>query len=308
MNEAYRAQVRLLIDILPFVAKEEDFALKGGTAINLFVRDLPRLSVDIDLTYLRLDDRETAFGRISTALSRIKRHIEDALPGARVSLVDQGGGIEAKLQVQRARTQVKVEVNTTLRGHLWPVRKMANTAHVERLFEAFVEMPVVSHAELFGGKICAALDRQHPRDLFDVRVLLDAEGVTDDIRLGLIAALVGHNRPVSELLSGRMQNRDAAFTAEFEGMTLSPFDYAAHVVTFTELLERVREGLGENDRRFLMSFEAGEPDWDAFPQRAIQNMPGVQWKLLNIRKLKATNPAKHAAGLAALERVLSCER
>ena len=47
MLDRYRAQVRLLIDVLPYVAREEVFALKGGTAINLFHRDLPRLSVDL---------------------------------------------------------------------------------------------------------------------------------------------------------------------------------------------------------------------------------------------------------------------
>ncbi|NOX86110.1 MAG: nucleotidyl transferase AbiEii/AbiGii toxin family protein, partial [Chlorobi bacterium] len=53
----YLAQVDLLLQIMPYVAKEEIFALKGGTAINLFVRDMPRLSVDMDLTYLPFDTR-----------------------------------------------------------------------------------------------------------------------------------------------------------------------------------------------------------------------------------------------------------
>jgi len=52
VNERYRKQVALLIQTIPAVPDEKDFALKGGTAINLFVRDMPRLSVDIDLTYL----------------------------------------------------------------------------------------------------------------------------------------------------------------------------------------------------------------------------------------------------------------
>ena len=60
ISSSYKAQVDLLLRILPFVAKEENFALKGGTAINLFVRDMPRLSVDLDLNYLPFDNREAA--------------------------------------------------------------------------------------------------------------------------------------------------------------------------------------------------------------------------------------------------------
>lgn len=72
----YKTQVDLLLQTIPFIAKEEIFALKGGTAINLFVRDMPRLSVDIDLTYIPFDDRETALKNISDGLERIKSDLE----------------------------------------------------------------------------------------------------------------------------------------------------------------------------------------------------------------------------------------
>jgi hypothetical protein len=304
MNDAYRAQVRLLLDVLPLVAEEKDFALKGGTAINLFVRDLPRLSVDIDLTYLPLDDRSTAFTKIADALRRIKARIESVVPGCRATLVDQGGGMEVKLQVQRARTQIKIEVNPTLRGHLLPTRTLSTVPRVEEVFEAFAEMPVVSHGELFGGKLCAALDRQHPRDLFDVRGLLDAEGITGEVRHGLIAGLVGHNRPSSELLRGRMQDRQAAFTAEFAGMTPEPFDYGAHSETFLRMVHMIQSALTADDRGFLVSFEAGEPEWGRFPYASLANLPGAQWKLLNIQNLRQTNPVKHKEGVDALKKAL----
>jgi len=61
----YRAQVDLLLQTIPFIAEENIFALHGGTAINLFVRDMPRLSVDIDLTYLPIDNRKKALSNIS---------------------------------------------------------------------------------------------------------------------------------------------------------------------------------------------------------------------------------------------------
>lgn len=304
MNDAYRDQVRLLLDVLPLVAEEKDFALKGGTAINLFVRDLPRLSVDIDLTYLPLDDRSAAFLKIADALRRIKARIEAVVPGSRAGLVDQGGGMEVKLLIQRARTQIKIEVNPTLRGHLFPTRMLSTAPRVDDIFEAFVEMTVVSHGELFGGKLCAALDRQHPRDLFDVRGLLDAEGVTDDVRHGLIVGLTGHNRPISELLGGRMHDRQAAFTAEFAGMTLEPFDNAAHTETFRRMVETIHSALTADERTFLVSFEEGQPEWGCFPHTSLADLPGAAWKLLNIQKFKAANPVKHREGVDVLKKVL----
>ena len=83
-NPAYKKQVELLLAVLPEVAKEPCFALHGGTAINLFVRDLPRLSVDIDLTYVPIEDRETSLRKIGEALERIKKGIERVIPGVRV--------------------------------------------------------------------------------------------------------------------------------------------------------------------------------------------------------------------------------
>lgn len=90
MNEAYREQVRLMLDLLPFIADDSIFALKGGTAINFFVRDMPRLSVDIDLTYLPLEDRAASLAGISAGLARIKAKPRPnagcRAPGSRSSL------------------------------------------------------------------------------------------------------------------------------------------------------------------------------------------------------------------------------
>ncbi|MGE5567228.1 MAG: nucleotidyl transferase AbiEii/AbiGii toxin family protein [Parcubacteria group bacterium] len=305
MNNAYRDQVRLLLDVLPLVAEEKAFALKGGTAINLFERDLPRLSVDIDLTYLPFDAREPALTGISEALQRVKARIERTVANTRVTLVGQAGELEAKLHCQRGRVQIKVEVNPTLRGHLLPTRLLACTPRVQEEFEVFVETPVVSHGELFGGKICAALDRQHPRDLFDVHLLLDAEGVTDEVRLGFIAALLGHGRPINELLGPTPKDQRQAFDGQFAGMAFIDFSYDDHAATLMRLVEAITASLTAEDKAFLLAFKAGEPDWTLFPLADAAKLPAVQWKLGNLRKLKAGNPAKHAQSLKALEHVWS---
>jgi predicted nucleotidyltransferase component of viral defense system len=304
--EAYRDQVKLLLDVLPIVMEEPDFALKGGTAINLFEWDFPRLSVDIDLTYLPVEDRATSLGNIAAALKRISAAIEKRLPPTRVTQARQGTeGLEIKLNCQRFRTQIKIEVNQILRGHLMPVRLLPCADGVQTQFEMFVEARCLSHGELFGGKICAALDRQHPRDLFDVRQLLDDSGITDEVRLGLIAGLVSHGRPIAELVRPAPKDQRAAFANQFEGMSFKPFAYDDMTTTFDELVLGIHETLSNDDRLFLRSFEAGDPDWSRFPIEALSSMPAPRFKLANIRKFREMQPEKHAANVAALEDALS---
>lgn len=301
----YQDQVKLLLDILPFVAEEPCFALKGGTAINLFEWDLPRLSVDIDLTYLPTQGREDALASISEALGRIKTRIEDKLKPTRVTLVQQRDGLDAKLHCQRLRTQIKVEVNPVLRGHLLPIRSMACSERVQDMFGRFVQTPVISRGELFGGKLCAALDRQHPRDLFDVKLLLDHEGgVPEDIKLGMMAGLVSHGRPMVELIQPRLKEREQSFKSEFEGMTFVPFNYEDHRSTFERLKTTVLTALDDADRAFLLSFETGDPDWTLFPLESLQTLAGPQWKLRNLRYLRDTSPERHAQGVKAMKEVL----
>lgn len=306
MAEPYREQVRLLLDILPLVMTEPAFALKGGTAINLFEWDLPRLSVDIDLTYLPNHDRKELLAAIGEALARIGAEIERRLPPTRVTRARQGDeGMEVKLNCQRVRTQVKIEVNPSLRGHLLPVRNLVCSDQVQEQFEAFVEARCVSHGELFGGKICAALDRQHPRDLFDAKRLLDEEGLTEEVRIGTIAGLVSHGRPIGELINPVRKDQCETFRSQFEGMAFAAFTYADHEATLDRLVSTLRGSLTNNDRAFLLSFEAGDPDWSRFPIAGLAELPGPQFKLMNIRKFRGASPDRHKAVLDALERALT---
>ena len=300
----YRQQVDLLLQVLPLVAKEKVFALKGGTAINLFVRDMPRLSVDIDLTYLPLDDRDTAMRGISEALDHIRQKINQAIPGIKSQLVQQSSGQEAKLTCQSSSAQIKIEVNTIIRGHVFPPRIMDIAKSVEAEFQKFVAMTVVSHAELFGGKICAALDRQHPRDMFDIHQLFEHEEFTDEIRLGFIAMLISHSRPIHELISPTLLDQKTVFEHQFAGMTLTSFSYDDYESTRTRLIKEIHDLLTDTDKSFLLSFKSGTPDWELMPLENLRHMPAVQWKLANIVKLKTQNPEKHNAQLKALENTL----
>ena len=148
-------------------------------------------------------------------------------------------------------------------------------------------------SELYGGKICAAIDRQHPRDIFDVKLLLENEGLTDDIWQGFKIGLISHYKPINELLSPILKDQRSAFDNQFSGMTSIPFTYEDYIYTREQLVKTIKEKLTEKDKKFLVSFEQGEPDWNLFPIQVLKDLPAVNWKLLNIEKFRKENPKKY---------------
>lgn len=299
----FREQVALLLRLLPEVTKTGVFALKGGTAINLFAQDMPRLSVDIDLTYVPRSNREAALRNISEALNQIKTRIDRTIPEVRTRLTRQSGGEEAKLIATLGAAIVKIEVNTIIRSHALPLREMPLVDSAQAEFRTFVVAKVVSHAELYGGKICAALDRQHPRDLFDVQQLFDQEGLTDEVRRGVLLSMMSHTRPMHELLRPHFKDQRDLFTNQFQGMTIFPYSYAEFEATRDRLVEVLNAGLLSHERELLLSLMRGTPRWELFPILGIEELPAIQWKLLNVRKLM-TNAKKHAEQMQLLERCL----
>lgn len=304
ISTTYKAQVDLLLQVLPYVAKEKNFALKGGTAINLFVRDMPRLSVDIDLTYLPLDSREDALKNIQDGLNQIKIDIEKNVPEVKVHTVSLNGGTDVKLNVQGKNAQIKIEVNTITRGNVFPIEMMPVVDSVQDEFDKFAAINVVSLAELYGGKICAAIDRQHPRDIFDVKLLLENEGLTDEIWDGVKIGMISHYKPISELLSPILKDQNSAFDKQFAGMTSVEFTYDDYEKTRAILIENIQQRLTDDEKKFFLSFEMGEPDWKLFPLSVLKDLPAIKWKLLNIQKLKKDNPKKYEQMVSDLTKTL----
>ena len=195
MDEEYRNQVALLVRTLPVAAQETCFALKGGTAINLFLRNLPRLSVDIDLTYLPAVNRADSLGDIDGALGRIADHLRGSIAGVRIRPGKlRGEDAVNKLFVRDRHVQIKIEVTPVLRGCVYEPERRVVSQIVERQF-GYAAMQVLSFADLYAGKLVAALDRQHPRDLFDIRELLMREGIDERLRTAFVVYLISHNRP-----------------------------------------------------------------------------------------------------------------
>lgn len=300
-EKEYELQTRLLLRCLPVIATHPQFALKGGTAINLFLRDLPRLSVDIDLTYLPLKPRNVTFQEIQNALMSIKQEIEQSIPTSRV----QETWIEryiVKLLVSTDNATIKIEPNLILRGTVYAPQPLDLCPLAQDYFQVFVSVLTLSLPDLYGGKICAALDRQHPRDFFDIWLLLQNEGLTDHIRKAFIVYLISHSRPIVEILNPNLQDMQALFEQEFNGMVRGHVTLEELIETREKIIRLIKNNLTETERRFILSVKEGGPQWDFLGLEGIQDLPGVKWKLQNIQKM---NPAKHCQAVDKLKRYLA---
>ncbi|HHX0972643.1 TPA: nucleotidyl transferase AbiEii/AbiGii toxin family protein [Escherichia coli] len=289
----------MLVRALPWVANESCFALKGGTAINLFIHDFPRLSVDIDLAWIPLESREVALPNVREALTRIAAELE-AQTGIRAVLQTHNPD-EMRIIVTTDDAQIKIEVSPVARGTLYPPQERDIVGAVEEEF-GFAALPVVSLPDLYGGKLCAALDRQHPRDFYDVKMLLDTQGIDRSIFNGFIVYLLSHNRPLSEVLNPRWKDITEPFQNEFSGMTFEEVSLEELKEVPERMLSTLKTHFTQQDFDFLMSFKRGEPDWNLAPEPHIQNLPAVQWKLRNIGQMLEE---KRAQSLEKLEKVMT---
>ena len=299
MKDAYLRQARLVVRCIPSIAAESCFAIKGGTAINLFALDLPRLSVDIDLTFLPVTDRPTAVREINAALARIAGRLEKR----GVAVRERGTDVSRKLQCLADGAEIKIEPNFILRGTVYPVRKMELAPKMAELVGSSAEMAVLSRQELYGGKFCAALDRQHPRDLFDVAQFFANGGSVEEVKNGFLVLALGHNRPLDELLAPNRLDQSETFAAQFAGMSDIPFSYDEHVETFDRLVAEINATLTAKDRAHLLAFTALEADADVFGIPGLAELPSIKWKRRNLEALRAQNGRKFAANVAALARV-----
>ncbi|MGE0021036.1 MAG: nucleotidyl transferase AbiEii/AbiGii toxin family protein [Draconibacterium sp.] len=285
MNNLYKEQVRLLLRILPVIYREEDFAVHGGTAINLFVKNLPRYSVDVDLTYIPIGPREVSMAEIDKKLAAISLQLQRVVPELNIRPVPN------KLLCTVGKSTVKIEVNGIKRGIIGPTIEMPLCDKAQTEFGMYCKARIVPLEQLYGGKIAAALSRQHPRDLFDYNNM-DTDKIVD-LKRGFMFALLGSDKPFIESLSPNVISQHEALENQFRGMTDVPFTYENYESTREQLIKFVNEMLNEEDKSFLISFEEGSPQWESSAYNNFMEFPSVQWKLQNVNKLKIQNPAKH---------------
>ena len=298
-SHVYVQKVEMLLRLIPIVMEEGVFAIHGGTAINLFLKDLPRYSVDIDLTYIPLADRQTSIEDINAHLKSISDKAKRAFKGMHVV----PNYSTCKLLCEYHGKQVKIEVNQTKRGIVGgEVLTVPLSDKAQEEFSLFCEAKIVPLTLLYGGKIAAALSRQHPRDLFDVKYM---EYPLKDCREGIIFCLLGSDRPIHESFAPSLIDQREAMDNQFSGMTDIPFTYEEFEETRARLIEDVRHLMTEEDKSFLFSFEMGQPEWKGYEFEYFKDYPSVQWKLLNLKKLAKQNPLKLQEEAEKLRNILS---
>ena len=291
MDRIYVDTVRLLLETAPHVFHSNRFALKGGTALNLFVMDMPRLSVDIDVVYTdHRPSREDAMKEISRTLKEIKNRLDGI--GINSEFLRTKSGEETTVLVQRGNSQVKLEVNFVFRGTVLPTqeRNLADTAREQ--FTTNLSLPLLADSELYGSKLVAALDRQHPRDFFDVHGLFQSTGLTPEIVECFVCYVSGHTRPIHKVLFSRDFDLRLAYESEFQGMTHNEVKLVDLLSTRERLRAELSRMLTESQKLFLIGLATGEPDWELMECTHLKEMPAIQWKQENLIRLKKLNPAK----------------
>lgn len=290
MNRSYVDTVNLMLDVAPHVFRGPHFAMKGGTALNLFVHDMPRLSVDIDVVFVdRLPPREAALKTIKDELTRLSDDLQSK--GFGVSPIGLRGD-DVKFTVSRNNVPVKVDVNHVFRGTLLPVEQRKLAGRAREMFTRDLEVPVIAEDELYGGKIVAALDRQHPRDFFDVREMLTQQRFGGRAVDCVVCYLAGHDKSVPGVLFSPDIDLRSKFENEFEGMTSEPVSLKELEDARAEMRRALAEGLEDRHKQFLLSLVRATPDWGLMPFDCLSEMPALRWKLQNLENLKKKNPKK----------------
>jgi predicted nucleotidyltransferase component of viral defense system len=304
MDKAYADTVRLLLTAAPDVFANDIFAMKGGTAINLFVQDMPRLSVDIDVVYTPWQTpREQALKAISDELDAIAgRLVRLGLTTRKVNSRDLG---DTKLLIENAESQVKVEVNVVFRGTVLPIERYPLSPKTADLFSVALELPVLAPAELYGRKLVAAMDRQHPRDLFDVLKMFDSGGLSDAAVECFVTYLAGHNRPTHEVLFGNEKDIAHEYHQHFVGMTTEPVSLDVLLETRARLREELPRQLTGRHKQFLTGLARAQPDWTLLQCSHASELPALRWKLGNLQTFSQRRPADFEKQAATLEALLA---
>ena len=297
IKQEYLNQVSLLVEVLPYIAQEKCFALKGGTAINLFYQNLPRLSVDIDLTYIDFCPREEAYKNIDSALNSINKKLNSVGYKSFIR-----GNSEKKILCSNNKATIKIEPNYTARGFVYLPQELPVCNQAEDLF-GYADCNVLSKAETYGGKISAALSRQHPRDLFDIYQLFEQNALDDNILKGFVVMLLSAPRPVYELLNPNILNQERIFDTEFQGMTDFEFTYKQHTETLKQLINYVQNKIRTDYKNFILDFVSLKADLQNIDIPNIYKLPAIKWKIQNLKKLKNINPEKFRKEYQELKRI-----
>lgn len=298
INLKYKEQVDLLLEVIEPALDDDRLVLKGGTAINLFTMNLPRFSVDLDLVYLPVTGRE----EFLVGIKEVFQQMENRLLKFSPEIVRTSEGIPKQMRLSKGQTDVKVEVNLVLRGSVYPPQEMELCQKAQTEFEKSVKIRCASFEDQYAGKFCAALDRQHPRDLFDVKLFFENFTFTEKLKKAFFVYLISGNRPIHEMIRPNLLDQRKLYIEQFQGMASEESTYEELEAARAQLIQTIEANLTDDDRSFLLSLKKGDPEWHLLGISGVESLPGIRWKLMNIKKM---SPEKHKEMIAKLEEKLS---
>lgn len=239
---------------------------------------------------------------IKAALSRLSILIQQKIPRTKVQNTHEQSDA-LRLIVSQDEIRIKVELSPVIRGTVFSEVRMEVVEEVEKEF-GYVEMQVASLPDLYAGKLCAALDRQHPRDLFDVKFLLENESLTDNLRKTFLIFLISHQRPMSELLAPNRKDISGIYETEFKQMAEVDVPLKQLEEARENLIHQINSQITDNEKKFLLSFKSKTPDWNLLEMEnstVISNLPSVLWKMINLEKMPVQ---KHKEAYDKLQSIL----
>ena len=205
------------------------------------------------------------------------------------------------MRVFKVCLPIKVETNLVLRGTVYPPTLKESCEAIRKKYETQIRINTLSFEDLYAGKFCAALDRQHPRDLFDLMIFFQNHQITEKLKIAFLVYLISGNRPISELINPNLLDQRHAFKNEFIGMTDQEVKYEELEAAREMIIKNVQNSLNQKDREFLISFKRGSPNWSHLDMEHIKDLSSVKWKLHNIKKMKHK---KHGLALNELAKKL----
>ena len=293
-------QAEWLGSLCPALAPESCFALKEGTALSVYWFDYPRLSVDLDLVFVPRKSREEFQTLTHEALHRVQSRIRNLYPAATLRTEPLPGSSAAgKVIVAMGPLEVKMEVATVHRETLYPTQVRPVQPQAVPTFGK-TSLPLLSFSETCAGKFNAALTRQHPRDLFDVGVILEHAEISPETRTAFAVNLITQPRPFAHMLNPRLKAIPPEALEILTRMTTQPFRALTLPDNLITLQDTLCRRMPAAHQEFLLSFTHGTPDWSLLEVPHAARLPAVRWREQQMSQFTVDRRQELAEGLYRL--------
>ncbi|MDE2956436.1 MAG: nucleotidyl transferase AbiEii/AbiGii toxin family protein [Bacteroidota bacterium] len=298
----FYSKARLAAEVLPYVTAEKSLALTGGTAINLIHQNCPRLSVDLDLVYVGDEkDDDKAIRDVRKCLLAARARVRGAAPGRYRAVMHPKAKPKITLSRRTDREWIKIEVSGIARQTIYPPEWCEPQPLASDLLGISRKVYCVSCEEAYAGKMCASLSRQYPRDLFDMLVLYETLGISDDMFKNFLVYVAGNKKPPAAVLTPAPLDRARGYVRSFKGMAERAVSLPRLYAVRDQLVADVRRRLTRPMLDMFLSMYDGAPDFSVIDRAGTERLPAVRQNVRYLRQLRQADPAKYARERRAIE-------